>query len=97
MEDELLYTQEDMDEWKRTCDELQEHLHEDRNIVENLNKRIKDTRKEVCDEIRVKFNEYIKNSFCFNPSNVDFINLNIDEIREFLDKIEQSNGELRND
>lgn len=65
---------------------------EDNKILKNcgsftaLNKII---RKQVCDKIRVKFNEYIKIFFCFNPSTVDFINLNIDEVREFLDKIEQ--------
>ena len=38
--DELLYTQEDMDEWMRTCDELQEHLKEQEEEIEELKTRI---------------------------------------------------------
>ena len=38
--DELLYTQEDMDEWMRTCDELQEHLKEQEEEIKELKTRI---------------------------------------------------------
>ncbi len=37
---ELLYTQEDMDEWMRTCENLQEHLKEQEEEIKELKTRI---------------------------------------------------------
>ena len=34
--DELLYTQEDINEWMRACDELQENLLDKREIIKDL-------------------------------------------------------------
>lgn len=34
--DELLYTQEDIDEWIRTCEELQEKIKEQEEIIKEL-------------------------------------------------------------
>ena len=39
--DELLYTQEDMDEWMRTCQNLQEHLKEQEEEIEEYNNYFK--------------------------------------------------------
>jgi predicted nuclease with TOPRIM domain len=36
MSDELLYTQEDIDEWMRTCEELQEKIAEQKAEIEQL-------------------------------------------------------------
>lgn len=38
---ELLYTQEDIDEWMRTCDELQEHIKEQEEEIEEYNNYFK--------------------------------------------------------
>lgn len=39
--DELLYTQEDIDEWMRTCEELQEHIKEQEEEIEKYNNYFK--------------------------------------------------------
>lgn len=36
MDEELLYTQEDIDEWVRTCEELQERVKEQEETIEQL-------------------------------------------------------------
>jgi len=47
--DELLYTQEDMDEWMRTCENLQEHIKEQEEQIKYL--------KDLCDKERLKATE----------------------------------------
>ena len=39
-DDELLYTQADIDEWMRTCQNLQDHIREQEEIIENLQKQL---------------------------------------------------------
>lgn len=36
MEEELLYTQEDIDEWAKTCEELQDKIKEQEETIEQL-------------------------------------------------------------
>lgn len=36
MSEELLYTQEDIDEWMRTCEELRDKIKEQEEIIEQL-------------------------------------------------------------
>lgn len=50
MEEELLYTQEDIDEWMRTCEELEENLREKRTEIKDLeqeNKQLKEQNERV--------------------------------------------------
>lgn len=47
MEEELLYTQEDIDEWMRTCDNLQEHLNEQRACIKDLEQQLAEKDKEI--------------------------------------------------
>jgi len=44
---ELLYTQEDMDEWMRTCQNLQEHLNEQEEEIRELKKQMKEKDKGI--------------------------------------------------
>lgn len=49
MEDELLYTQEDIDEWMRTCDNLQEHLSEERENIKDLEQQLAEKNQRIAE------------------------------------------------
>lgn len=50
MEEELLYTQEDIDEWMRTCEQLQESLREKRADIQELEKETKALKEQLAEK-----------------------------------------------
>lgn len=58
MEQELLYTQEDIDEWMRTCEELQESLREKRADIKELEQENKQLKEQLTEQIDYKDEYY---------------------------------------
>ena len=58
--DELLYTQEDINEWMRACDELQENLLDKREIIKDLQSQL-DQQKAMWNELKEFVGKYADN------------------------------------
>ena len=96
MNDELLYTQEDIDEWIRTCEELQEKIKEQEEVIEELlkYKRLKYkaclTKEDIQNadindflDLLIEFDEmgYLPTTLCKNPEK---------EAKEFQDRLRKA-------
>lgn len=66
--DELLYTQEDMDEWMRTCENLQEHIKEQEEDLKLKDAIIKDLQEDNR-ELRKGINKEALNYFLEKTQN----------------------------
>jgi len=66
--------------------ELKNELKEHEEFVARVSFEL-DVYQKAFEKIKERFNSKVKNTFAFSPNSVDWINMNIAEVNDFLDNV----------